>query len=201
MTDKPDLWIVDDDQAVTQSLCALLNSHGYRTQGFASARAFLDFIAPDRPGILVSDITMPGMSGIELRHALLEMGVDVPVVFITGYADLGLAIQALRAGAADFIEKPFTDAVLLASLERVAGQAAPAADRSRLAGIRARFETLTEREREVMSLVAAGLSTKDVAQRLGISPRTVDIHRAHLAEKMRAASLAELVRQAVLLGL
>jgi two-component system, LuxR family, response regulator FixJ len=194
-----ELWIVDDDPAITSSLSALLTAEGYQTRAFNSPKAFLDFIHPEARGCLISDIRMPEMSGLDLQLRLLEMGMSFPVIFITAHGDLAMAIRALRAGAVDFIEKPFPNALLLDSLKRALGPVTILADRTRIAGIEARYRLLTERERQVMALVVQGLSSKEVAQRLAVSPRTIDIHRNHMMAKMKAGSLAELVRQSILL--
>lgn len=194
-----EIWIVDDDDAVRDSLSALLKGEGHAVRTFASARDFLDFAHEGMHGCLLSDVRMPGMSGLDLQRRLHEMGIRVPTVFITGHGDVPMAVQALKAGAADFIEKPFPNKVLLDSLAEAMAGATTASDRERTAGVRARYALLTERERQVMALVVDGHSNKEVAAALGISPRTVDIHRTHVMEKMRADSLPDLVRQALLI--
>lgn len=194
-----EIWIVDDDDAVRDSLSALLKGEGYEVRAFPDARAFLDFAHDGMRGCLLSDVRMPGLSGLDLQRRLLEMDIRIPVVFITGHGDVPIAVQALKAGAADFIEKPFPNHVLLASLAEALAQGTNATDRELVAGVLARHATLTERERQVMALVVEGCSNKEVAQKLGISPRTVDIHRSHMMEKMKADSLPDLVRQALLL--
>lgn len=195
-----EIWIVDDDDAVRDSLSALLKGEGYAVKTFASSREFLDFAHEGMRGCLLSDVRMPGMSGLDLQRRLHEMGIRVPTVFITGHGDVPMAVQALKAGAADFIEKPFPNKVLLDSLAEALAGAGVASDRERVAGIRARYALLTERERQVMALVVDGHSNKEVAASLGISPRTVDIHRTHVMEKMKADNLPDLVRQALLIG-
>lgn len=197
--ESPQVWIVDDDAAVRDSLCALLMGEGYAAQGFDGARAFLDFAHPGLRGCLVSDVRMPLMSGLELQHALHERGIRIPTIFVTGHGDIPMAVQAVQAGAVDFIEKPFPNQALLDSIGKALAQGPDTSLASRQAGARARVALLTERERQVMDLVVAGLSNKEVAQRLGISPRTVDVHRTHVMDKMKADSLPDLVRQAVLL--
>lgn len=198
----PDLevWIVDDDEAVRLSLAALLDSEGFVTRCFAQARAFLDFVRADSRGCLISDVRMPGLSGLDLQRALLEMGIAVPIIFMTGHADVPMAVEALKAGATDFIEKPFPNQVMIDSLRaalRQFRQTAPG--RRDIGGLLARRDCLTEREREVMDLVVKGLSNKEIARLLGISPRTVDIHRGQVMGKMKAQSLADLVRIAMLI--
>lgn len=197
--ESPQVWIVDDDAAVRDSLCALLMGEGYAAQGFDGARAFLDFAHPGLRGCLVSDVRMPLLSGLELQHALHERGIRIPTIFVTGHGDIPMAVQAVQAGAVDFIEKPFPNQVLLDSIGKALAQGPDTSLASRQAGARARVALLTERERQVMDLVVAGFSNKEVAQRLGISPRTVDVHRTHVMDKMKADSLPDLVRQAVLL--
>ncbi|MCA1908281.1 MAG: response regulator [Magnetospirillum sp.] len=198
-SESPQVWIVDDDAAVRDSLCALLMGEGFAAQGFDGARAFLDFAHLGLRGCLVSDVRMPLMSGLELQHALHERGIRIPTIFVTGHGDIPMAVQAVQAGAVDFIEKPFPNQALLDSIGKALAQGADTGLASRQAGARARAALLTERERQVMDLVVAGLSNKEVAQRLGISPRTVDVHRTHVMDKMKADSLPDLVRQAILL--
>lgn len=195
-----EIWIVDDDEAVRLSLAALLDSEGFVTRCFAQARAFLDFVTADSRGCLVSDVRMPGLSGLDLQRALLEMGIRVPIIFMTGHADVPMAVDALKAGASDFIEKPFANQVMIDSLRaalRQFRQAAPG--RRDIGGLLVRRQCLTEREREVMDLVVKGLSNKEIARLLGISPRTVDIHRGQVMGKMKAESLPDLVRIAMLI--
>lgn len=195
-----EIWIVDDDEAVRLSLAALLDSEGFVTRCFAQARAFLDFVTADSRGCLVSDVRMPGLSGLDLQRALLEMGISVPIIFMTGHADVPMAVDALKAGASDFIEKPFANQVMIDSLRaalRQFRQAVPG--RRDIGGLLARRQCLTEREREVMDLVVKGLSNKEIARLLGISPRTVDIHRGQVMGKMKAESLPDLVRIAMLI--
>lgn len=197
---KAEIWIVDDDEAVRDSLAAVLAAEGYGVRTFADARELLDFAHQGMQGCLLSDVRMPGMSGLDLQQRLLEMGIRIPIVFISGHGDVPMAVQALKAGAADFIEKPFPNHVLFAALSEALARGGIAADRERVAGVRARHALLTERERQVMALVVEGHSNKEVGQMLGISPRTVDIHRTHVMEKMKAASLPDLVRQALLIS-
>ena len=195
-----EIWIVDDDEAVRSSLAVLLESAGFTTRCFASARAFLDFVTAGSAGCLVSDVRMPGLSGLDLQRALLEMGIAIPIVFMTGHADVPMAVEALKAGAVDFIEKPFPNRVMIDSLRAAMRQARLSAPSRRgIGGLLARRDRLTEREREVMELVVKGLSNKEIAKVLGISPRTVDIHRGQVMDKMKADSLPDLVRIAMLI--
>ncbi|CAA7620749.1 response regulator transcription factor [Magnetospirillum sp. SS-4] len=199
MRSDVEIWIVDDDDAVRDSLAALLAGEGYHARGFASAREFLDFIGDGARGCLISDIRMPGLSGLDLQQRLLESGIRIPIIFITGHADVPMAVRALKGGAFDFLEKPFPNHVLLTCLAEALARS-PVGDRERIAGTLARFALLTERERQVMALVVDGFTSKEAARTLGISPRTVDIHRTRVMEKMGADGLADLVRQALLIN-
>ena len=195
---EPTVYIVDDEPAIRDSLAMLLRSVGLASRTFPSAPAFLDGFDAAAPGCLVADVRMPGMSGLELQEALRARAAALPVVIITGHGDIAMAVRAMKAGAADFIEKPFNEQVLLDAVHRALaqrpGEPPPSAVR---AEIEARVATLTPREREVMLLVAEGRPNKVVATRLGLSTRTVEVHRAKAMEKMQARSLAELVRMAI----
>ncbi len=195
---KAAIFIVDDDEAVRRGLGALLAVKGYAVESFESAERFLAAVPALRPACLLVDLRMPGMSGLELQREVKQRKLDLPIVVITGHGEVSAAVTALKAGAVDFLEKPFdSDALLAAVAEaiRMAGAgAAVAEDRAALA---ARVETLTPREREVMDLVVAGHPNKVVAHRLGIAIRTVEIHRAHVMEKTGARNLSELIRLAL----
>jgi two-component system response regulator FixJ len=198
MSEKPTIFVVDDDTAVLDSLKLLLGLAGFQVETFSSARAFLEAWRDGRPGCLVSDIRMPEMGGLELQQELTRMGAQLPVIFITGHGDVQKAVRALKAGAADFIEKPFEEETLTRAIQAALRGAQPQQrQRQEITGLAARLETLTPREREVMDLVAEGNSNKSVAIKLGISARTVEIHRARMMEKMKAANLSELVRMAI----
>lgn len=201
---RPTIFVVDDDRAVSNSLCLLLEKSRYPVESFASAKAFLDGYDPVRSGCLVTDLRMPGMNGLELQQELLVRGFTLPVIFITGYGDIPTSVRAIKYGAVDFLEKPFRKDALLARIDdALALDAAARARAAELGELRARFARLTPREREVMLLVVAGTSTasnKQIAARLGISRRTVDSYRAWLMEKMQARSLPELVEMAKRLG-
>jgi two-component system response regulator FixJ len=197
--DKPGLYIVDDDEAVREGLQALLRAHGYAVETFASAASALD--ALDRggsPACLLVDVRMPGMSGLELQREARRRAPALPVIMITADGDIPMAVGALKAGAADFLEKPFDADVLLASVTEALRpkQTAPGGGQD-LAEIRQRVAELTPREREVMDLVIAGHSNKVIAHRLQIAVRTVEIHRGRVMEKTGARSLADLVRMAI----
>jgi two-component system response regulator FixJ len=192
---KPTVFVVDDDAAVRDSLRLLLKSVGLPVEVFESAQDFLDADRDDRPGCLVLDIRMPGMSGLELQVKLNERHSILPIIFITGHGDVPMAVEAMQAGAVDFIQKPFRDQDLLdrinQALEKDAGSRRMLAERNM---IRKRLESLTPREREVLDLVVAGKANKVIAGDLNLSQRTVEIHRARVMEKMEAHSLAHLVR-------
>ena len=199
-TPDPIVFVVDDEPAIRDSLALLLRSVGLPTRTFESAQSFLDAFRPVPNSCLLADVRMPGMSGLELQETLRARGLKVPVIVLTGHGDIAMAVRAMKAGAADFIEKPYNDQVLIDAVHRAlaASQGAPvsppAADR---AAVEARIATLSPREREVMQLVVEGKPNKVIATRLGLSTRTVEVHRAKVMEKMQAASLAELVRLAL----
>jgi two-component system response regulator FixJ len=190
---KPVLYVVDDDQDVRDSLKVLLEFADYSVRAFESAVKFLASDLHDTTGCLIVDIRMPDMDGLELQDELLKRKVDLPVIVITGHGDVPLAVRAMRAGALDFLEKPFREEALLESVER-ALQMRPRKATAKSSDALARLETLTDREREVLNLIVEGHTNKEVARILDISPRTVDIHRAHVMEKTQAKTLAELVR-------
>ncbi|GGF43617.1 transcriptional regulatory protein FixJ [Aliidongia dinghuensis] len=196
------VYIVDDDEAVRESLEALLISHGYATATFASGRAFLDASDPGAEGCLLTDVRMPDMDGLELQERTAESRPNLAVIVITGHGDVPLAVRAMKAGAVDFVEKPFTEDIIVQAvakaLQFAADRRSRHADRGEIAG---RLEQLTAREREVLQGLVAGLPNKTIAYDLGISPRTVEIHRARVMEKMQARSLSELVRLSLAAGI
>jgi hypothetical protein len=195
------VFVVDDDEAVRTSLKLLLRSVGLPVETFTSAQEFLDRFDADRPGCLVLDIRMPGMSGLELQEHLNAMHAMIPVVFITGHGDVPMAVEAMQHGAVDFIQKPFRDQDLIDRINQALEK-----DRENRAGlherdnIRTRIADLTPREREVLDLVSAGKANKVIASDLDVSQRTVEIHRARVMEKMGASSLAHLVRMVIAAG-
>jgi FixJ family two-component response regulator len=195
---KPTVFIVDDDAAVRDSLGLLLRSMGLPVETFESGRAFLDAGRDSRQGCLVLDIRMPGMSGLELQQELVARHSLLPIIFITGHGDVPMAVEAMQAGAVDFIQKPFRDQDLLdrinQALEKDALGRRMLAERAQ---IHRRRETLTPREREVLAMIVAGKANKVIAGDLNLSQRTVEIHRARVMEKMGAHSLAHLVRMAM----
>lgn len=191
----PVVFIVDDDDAVRTALRLLMRSAGLQARGFASADEFLAGYDTQQPGCLVLDVRMPGMSGLELQQELNKRGATIPVIFITGHGDVPMAVEAMQHGAADFLQKPFGDQDLLDRVRKaLASDAAARASMAVLAVTRQRLASLTPREVEVMRLVTRGKANKVIGAELGVSQRTVEIHRAHVMEKMQARSLAELVR-------
>lgn len=191
----PIVFVVDDDLSVREALSSLIRSVGLRVETFASAQDFLQFRRPDAAACLVLDMRMPGLGGLELQRELADAGNRIPIIFITGHGDIPMTVRAMKAGAAEFLPKPFHDQDLLDaiahSLER--DEAARHA-RTELAEIQARYDTLTSREREVIVLIVRGLLNKQAAAELGITEATIKVHRHNIMEKMKARSLPELVR-------
>jgi two-component system response regulator FixJ len=196
------VYIVDDDEAVRESLAALLEAKSYTVRSFALAREFLAAAPTLRPGCLVADIRMPEMDGLELQRRLTELGFNFPLILITGHGDVALAVRAMKGGAVDFIEKPFAaDAIILGIEAALARLAAAGADEPAAAQAATRLALLSPREREVLQGLLAGLPNKSIAYDLAISPRTVEIHRARVMDKMGARSLSELIRMSLAAGL
>lgn len=199
---EPMAHIVDDDPAMRESLAFLLESDELRSRTYDSARALLARSKELEPGCIITDIRMPEMNGLELIAELKRAGVPHPVIVLTGHADVSLAVQAMKAGVLDFLEKPFEDAALLRSVRTALARGEDGAGRAReRAEAAARVEQLSVREREVFDAVVAGDSNKAAALKLGISPRTVEIYRANVMTKMQANTLSDLVRMAMLLDL
>ena len=200
--DKAIVFVVDDDPSMRRSLESLLSSVGHEVRVFASAPEFMQAARIDAPGCLVLDVRLPGMSGLAFQQELANAGVALPIIFITGHGDVPMTVRAMKAGAAEFLTKPFDDQVLLdavhAALERDRARRRGAAG---LATLRTRYEELTERERQVMSHVVAGWVNKRIAFELGLSVVTVKVHRGQVMRKMQAKSVAELVRMADRLGM
>ena len=187
--------VVDDDEAVRDSIRLLLQTVGLTAHCFADAQSFLDAYEPDQVACIVLDIRMPGMSGLDLQEVLNERRCTQPIIFITGHGDIPMAVQAMRNGAADFIQKPFRDQDLIDCIHKALGSARTVhAAQENIGDLRQQYETLTSREREVFERVASGLANKQIAFELDVSQRTVEIHRAHVMEKLNARNLAELVR-------
>lgn len=200
--ETPIVYVVDDDPPVRQSLERLLRSGGYATKTFASALDFLDYGPPNVPGCLVSDIRMPQMSGLELQDRLAEKKISIPIIFITAYGTVPDSVKALKAGATDFLEKPFKAHELLDAVSQgIKKHHLLMKQKIRLKILTARLRTLTPREREVYELVASGKLNKQVAYDLGITEKTVKVHRAQVMQKMEAESFADLVRFAGTLGI
>jgi len=195
---EPTVFIVDDDQAVARSLRWLIESVQLKVEVFPSAQAFLDGYSAAKLGCLVLDVRMPGMSGIELQERLTAQRIRVPIIFITGHGDVQVAVRAVQAGAFDFIEKPFNDQDLLDRIQRaIAFDAERRGRDAQFAQLSALFASLTPREREVLDLVVAGMSNKAVANTLGLSAKTVEVHRAKVMEKLQARSVADLVKMSM----
>lgn len=192
--------LIDDDEAVLRSLRLLLEGRGMKVRCFASAESFLQGIGEEMPKCVVSDVRMPGLSGMELQQELKKRDAAVPVILITGHGDIGMAVNAIKEGAFDFIEKPFDDERLVASIATAVERGQKVRiEQSERANLEARLLELSPRQREVMDLVVQGLANKEIAQRLNISPRTVENYRAWAMEKMGAGNLADLVRKALML--
>ena len=195
MTDTPVVFVVDDDASLRSSLKLLISTVGLRVESFASADAFLQKKAPDAPSCLVLDVRLPGLSGLDFQQELAKRNIRIPIVFVTGHGDIPMSVRAMKAGAIEFLAKPFRAQDLLDAvnigLER---------DRARreqeklLAELRQRFETLTPREREVISMAVSGRANKEIAGRLGTAESTVKVHRSRAMEKMQAQSFADVVR-------
>jgi len=198
---EPTVFVVDDDRAMRESLSWLLDSVGLRVRSYATAADFLAEHDPAQPGCLVLDVRMPGMSGLDLQAELARRGVELPTIVITGHAEVSMAVRAVKAGAIDFIEKPFSDQLLLDRVRQALEIDLEAREvRRRREDARRRLATLTTREREVLNLVVAGKANKEIASALGVSPKTVEVHRAHVMSKMCVDSLAELIRITLLAG-
>ena len=202
MQPEPIVYVIDDDDAVRQSLEFLLKTAGISARGFDSARAFLEVLPAIKSGCIITDVRMPEITGIDLLRRLKESGVDIPVIVITGHGDISLAVEAMKIGAVDFLEKPFDDDLLLAAVRSALNTEAGAArHKAELADIHDKLAALSNRERQVLEGLVAGKANKVIAFDLGISPRTVEIYRANLMTKMSANSLSDLVRMAMTAGI
>jgi two-component system response regulator FixJ len=192
---RPVIYVVDDDEAVRTALCALLESVHLEAQAFSSGEDFLQLANPDMSGCLLLDVRMPGMSGLELQRLLKDRGIGLPVIVVTGHGDVPSAVRAMKSGATDFVEKPFHEQDLLDRIHASLELDAEAFNRRRAQQAAAqRFSRLTQREREVLELLASGQASKRIAATLGISERTVDVHRFNIMRKSGVRSLAELIQ-------
>ncbi len=199
---KPIVYVVDDDPSVLKSLERLLKSSSYEVRTFTSAQDFLDFHHPDAPGCIVLDAEMPDLSGLEMQKSLAGRDITFPVVFITGHGTIPMSVQAMRAGAVDFLQKPFDAMELLNTISRaIERHCLLKRDETERRSLRMRMQTLTLRELQVFRLVVAGMLNKQIAFELGTSEKTIKVHRARVYHKMQAHSLAELVRFAEKLGI
>ncbi len=198
----PIVFVVDDDVSVRESLELLIRYEGWQVETFASASDFLSSPRPSVPSCLVLDVSMPGLSGLELQKRVAQSRTEMPIIFITGHGDIPMTVQAMKAGAIEFLTKPFTDEALLGSIRQAIERSRDALGREREnQALRDDYALLSQREREVMALVVMGLLNKEVAGELGISEITVKAHRGRVMQKMKAQSLADLVNMASRLGL
>jgi RNA polymerase sigma factor (sigma-70 family) len=201
MSTEPTVFVVDDDQAMRSSLEWLIESIGMKVKTYGSADDFLSSYYPGRAGCLLLDVRMPGMSGLELQAHLAREDSRLPVIIITGHGDVSMAVKAMKAGAVDFIEKPFHDEDLLSSIRNALDfDEKQRSLQSQRAQIATRLAELTPREHEVMEMVTDGLANKEIAASLGVTAKTVEAHRARVMDKMQAGSLAELVRMVLIAG-
>ncbi len=202
MSSEPTVFVADDDQAMRNSLKWLIESVAMRVETYSSAKDFINNYYPGRSGCLLLDVRMPGMSGLELQQYLNEQQIQIPIIIITGHGDVPMAVRAMKAGAVDFIQKPFNDEFLLDSIRNAMTLDEKMRNlQSHRAEIAQRLEQLTPRELEVMAMVTDGKSNKEIANALDVSSKTVEAHRARVMEKMQASSLADLVRMAIVANL
>jgi FixJ family two-component response regulator len=199
---SPVVFVVDDDESVLAALSELFQSIGLRAETFGSASEFLRSELPDVPGCLVLDVRLPGMSGLDFQTELAKAGIHIPIVFMTGHADVPMSVRAMKAGAVEFLTKPFREQDMLEAVQVAIEKDRGRRDREKiLAELRGLFDSLTTREQEIIRLVTAGLMNKQIAAELGLSEITVKVHRSNVMRKMGTKSLAELVRMADALGI
>lgn len=197
----PIVFVVDDESAVGVSIKRLLHSVGLEARHFTSASEFLRAKRPDAPGCIVLDVRLPDLSGLDLQQELAKANVDLPVIFVTGHADIPMTVRAMKAGAVEFLTKPFREQELLEAVQRAIARHRQIRDqRASMRVLQSRYELLTPREREVFPLVASGLLNKQVAAELNASEKTIKVHRGQLMQKMEAHSLSDLIRMAEQLG-
>jgi len=195
MTEEAIVFVIDDDPAICRASARLIQSVGLTVQTFGSAQEFLSSPRPNAPACLVLDVRLPGLSGLDLQRALAEAQVHVPIIFITGHGDIPMSVQAMKAGAVEFLTKPFRDQVLLDAIQDALARAREARQqRADIDHLRQRYASLTPREREVMHLVVTGLLNKQIAAELGTAEQTIKLHRRQVMQKMQVVSLADLVR-------
>jgi FixJ family two-component response regulator len=192
------VFVVDDDPSFRRSAERLIRLAGFEVQTFGSAREFLAAKRPDRPSCLVLDVRMPGLSGLDLQRELAKAGIAIPIIFVTGHGDIPMSVQAIKAGAVEFLTKPFRDQKFLSAIEEaLMRDRAARHEQARLAEVSACYHALTPREREVMAHVVSGMLNKQIAAKLHTVEKTIKFHRAHIMDKMQAGSVAELVQMAV----
>ena len=202
MSGRATVFVIDDDESVLKALSRLIRSVGFEVETFSSAGDFLNQRLPDCPSCAVLDVRMPGLSGFDLQEKLKQVGVEIPIIFITGHGDVPMSVRAMKAGAVDFLQKPFNDQELLDAIQRaVSFDQQERRERTEKAEIQDRIDSLTPREKQVLALVVTGLLNKQIGAELGATEKTIKVHRARVMEKMRAASLPDLVRIAEKVGI
>jgi FixJ family two-component response regulator len=200
--EDPIVFVIDDDPSMREALRSLFRSVGLQVEVFGSAPEFLQSKLPDVTSCLLLDIRLPRLSGLDFQAELIKAGIHIPIIFMTGHGDIPMSVQAMKAGAVDFLSKPFRDQDMLDAVARaIENDRKRRLDAKAISDVQARFASLTPREREVLALVAAGLMNKQIAVEIGIAEITVKIHRGHVMKKMGAKSLADLVRMAATLGI